>query len=541
MSAKSTRVTAKQVTTAGGPGPFVTQLIDALRNGSMEHRAVAAMQLKSLTEQASVSPPKLNSDVIAEAGGIPVLVETVGSGPPEGRVHALTALANISAGRPEYQQIVFEAGGVPKIASALREGASKAQAAAAATTAALSQLVVTRQPFTQAGAVLSLVALLKAGSEAQIHAAESLAALAKGDTRVQNTIARAGAVSLLLGLLESGRAQEAASHALESLAEGNAEIEADIIANGGAKRLVALLGVVNIDTQAHAAGALAALASGESREHQDAIAKVGGIRPLLSLADSRYRQTQRSSIYALAMLAKDNMDNQNTIVEFGGLVPLLRILPHDSGFSEDVRVQAVFAMAQVARKNHANQSRIGESTAVSSLVGLLKRSGSPAIETECTGALWVLSDNHVTNKMAITEAGAIPAIVDQLSPASLNASALAERAHWNAAHALASLAFDSRSNQAAITPLLVHLLEPGPTQVCRAVEILWRVVSENPNDEVTSGKRTLVLTCALSGRRWLASRPHRRTSRGRGLSSLSCASSCRRSAMCRPMRCGASH
>jgi hypothetical protein len=167
------------------------------------------------------------------------------------------------------------------------------------------------------------------------------------------------------------------------------------------------------------------LSAAERLPHQDAIAKVGGIRPLLALADSRYPQTQRSSINALACLARNNTTNQNTIVEFGGLKPLLRIIQPGSGYmhadgmadcplldcaflkgprsspltfpltfpltaplalsrryTNDVQEQAVFALAQLAQHNHENQSKIGETNAAASLVGLLRRSGVPSIETE---------------------------------------------------------------------------------------------------------------------------------------------------------------
>ena len=81
------------------------------------------------------------------------------------------------------------------------------------------------------------------------------------------------------------------------------------------------------------------------------------------------------------------------------------------------------------------------------------------------GALWVLSEQHMPNKVAISEAGAIKDIVAQLSPASPKSTELAERAHYNASNALASLADGNPANQAEITPLLVSLLEPGPKPV----------------------------------------------------------------------------
>ena len=91
------------------------------------------------------------------------------------------------------------------------------------------------------------------------------------------------------------------------------------------------------------------------------------------------------------------------------------------------------------------------------------------------GALWVLSEQHMPNKVAISEAGAIKDIVAQLSPASSKSTELAERAHYNASNALTSLADGNPANQAEITPLLVSLLEPGPKPVraCTRWGVRW--------------------------------------------------------------------
>lgn len=306
MTRKGGRVTADQVKTAGGPAQLIAQLVSDLVKGTHEERAAAALTLKCLTEQASIhdlkeGKRKENSELIAEAGAIPGLSEAIeigGAGP-----HALAALANICLGSAKYQQQLLDADGVPRIAKGLRGGDPPTQTAAAAAAASLSQLVASRQPLVNVGAIVSLVPLLKGGHEAQVHAAQSLAELAKGfgtagahsiaalaqskgdsldapRAKVQTAIAKAGATELLVSMLESGKAQEAASHALERLAEGNEEIQAEINAKGGIPRLVALLGVVNIDTQAHAAGALAAIASGDNTDEQ--VSSSGAMGPLIA-------------------------------------------------------------------------------------------------------------------------------------------------------------------------------------------------------------------------------------------------------------------
>ena len=98
------------------------------------------------------------------------------------------------------------------------------------------------------------------------------------------------------------------------------------------------------------------------------------------------------------MLARNNAENQSIIVEYGGLIPLLRNIQPGSGYPQELLEQTVHALAQIGRNHPANQSNIGGTNAISSLVDLLRRSNSPRIETEVSGALWVLADKHSQNK-----------------------------------------------------------------------------------------------------------------------------------------------
>ena len=445
MGIKPRRVTDKDLKKAGGVEPFIRQLVKDVASGSMEVREQAAMLIKSLTEQGPLATAveggklKDNGALVAEAGGIAPLVELAGSGTAEAKGFSLTALAHLADGHPEHQRAIVDDGGVSKIAACLKNGDAPTQGAAAAAMASVSQLKSSEAAFVAAGTIGRLVHLLEGGAvHLQVYAASSLANLAR-DASGQNAIGKAGAVAPLVALLESGKAQEAASLCLERLALDHEPNQAIITEFGGPKKLVALLDVVSVETQAHAAGALAALASGDSTYEQDVIAKVGGIRPLLALVESRHASAQRSAVHALAMLARNNRANQDAIVDFGGLAPLLRIIDNEGGGGaggaagagkgdgggggggggstsvQAVQEQAVLALAEISRGNPKNQSGIGSSGAISSLISLLRFSKSSMIEAEVAGAIWALSENHPSNKVVIAaETGCIAALVAQL-------------------------------------------------------------------------------------------------------------------------------
>ena len=480
------RVCSRDIAQAGSLGELITQLIDNVRVGNMEQKERGAMFIRSLTEQ----PAGLdgiqdveNVVLLARANAIKPLVQCVVVGSPVAQAHSCAALANIANGRPEYQEEVVNAGGVLAISSVLRAGDAGLQEQAAAAIASVSQFPASQKSLVQAGGVLPLISLLKgASADTQVHASEALANLAKDNLEGQSAIYKGMGVPLLIALLGSGKAQEAAAHALAKLAQNNEIIQADITHRGGIPRLIALLSVVNTEAQAQAAAALAALASGDSRHEQDVIAKAGGIRPLLALVESRYPSAQRSAVNALAMLALNHPENQEAIASMGGIMPLVGLTHYGEGHSADVQAQAVLALTEISRHNKENQTAIADGGAISSLVALLRHSGAPIVEAEVAGAMWALSEDHEANKVSIASAGAIPALMTQLA-------SQVQRAHNNAANALSSLAIGNASNQAEIAALLVGLLEDGNNDTqTRASQALWRMVAENPGNEVVIAK-----------------------------------------------------
>ena len=515
---KNSRVTARDVAREGNLEQFIAKLIRDVDVGMMETKENAAAMLKSLTEQPrGLDGPqeKENAELIGNAGGVKPLVALMAAGSAIGQASACAALANIARGRPEYQKAIFDGGGVEPIAAALRLGDSHLQELASAALASVSQLEASRKAIIKVGAIPPLVALLKSASaETQVHVSTALAHLALGSVDSQGAIVRAGALPLLIAQLGSGKSQEAVAYALACLTQDHEANQAEVTRLGGIPKLVALLSVLNCDAQAKAAEALAALASGKARDEKDMISKAGGVRSLLSLVESRYSHTQRSAINALAMLSMDHKENQDSIVGLGGIPPLVA-LTVTAAAPADVQAQAVLAIAEISRQNFEHQTTIASTSAITQLVDLLRHSKvgnchvpKPAsmtelsatltvcsradvvfpcaqslmVECEVSGAVWALSENHAANKIQIAAAEAIRELVAQLkATVERGSQEIVDRAHVNAAHAVASISFDNETNQAEATALLVALLEEGSVSTQqRAAELLWRMVAENP-------------------------------------------------------------
>ena len=329
---------------AGGLSKLVDRLVGDCRGGNMDVKEKAAMFLASLSEQlpfehaqisgdASPLPPE-HATLIVKAGGIHPLVELVApSSSTAAQLYACNALASVSRSRDAIQEAIVAADGVPRLSACLRSGGDIAvKAAAAACMASVSELRSAASMCVSAGAIPSLVALLKQSatySEAAVHASWSLGNLARTSAEVQTLIGSAGGLEPLVASLDNGKAQAAAAYALGCLAHDHPSNQATIVTLGGAARLIAMLSVVSVETQANAARALAAMASGggdgEDPQVQDAIRVAGGVRPLLALIESRYPHAQLEAVAAFAMLAKNNPANQDAIAEAGGLPPLVGI------------------------------------------------------------------------------------------------------------------------------------------------------------------------------------------------------------------------
>ena len=92
-------------------------LVRALGEGDDAAKAAAALALCRL---AFIGNPV----AIAEAGGIPLLVELLRDGRAAGKLEAARALSWVACHDANYRVLIAEAGGIPPLVDLLRNGLS---------------------------------------------------------------------------------------------------------------------------------------------------------------------------------------------------------------------------------------------------------------------------------------------------------------------------------------------------------------------------------------------------------------------------------
>ena len=478
------RVSDADVGAAGGLNNLITELLERLRNGTMEAREKSASTLACLAEQQ-----KDKADTIGKCGGVPPLIALVLVGSPLAQEYAAAALAFIAEANKEHKQAIIDQGAITPLATILRSGGGRAQEQAAAAFASISDHPLAQKTIIKVGCVSTLVHLLGRSTVAQVNASRALANVAGLNLDGQAEIHKAGAVKHLLHLLGSGKAQEHAARAIATLSCRNATIQADVCNQGGVPRLLALLSDRNVEARIQAAAALAELAHGANgsghRKTQDAISKAGGIAPLLAMVECNpvVLRAIAESVRCLAEVARRNRANQDLIASMSGMKTLVNLLSCDQSGAEartsssNVQANAAFGLAEICRGNKENQSTVAELGGIGQLVNLVKSSSSMDVLAELAGALWTVSFDHPSNKISIASGGAVPDLVKLLGSNS-------ERAQKNAANALASLALANTDNQALAAPLLVKMLgHPSDATQKRAAKALWRIVKENPEHQ----------------------------------------------------------
>lgn len=141
---------------------------------------------------------------------------------------------------------------------------------------------------------------------------------------------------------------------------------------------------------------------------------------------------------------------------------------------------AALAVTELCRNNDENKTNAAENGAISLLIEQLKdgqKARQDIVQAEAAGAIWVLSENHEANKLAVEGKRGIAPTVNLLASNNI-------RAQKHAANALASLGHDNSENQTQITELLVNLLGTGnPHAKSNAATTLWRIVQENSESQ----------------------------------------------------------
>ena len=94
-------------------------LVRALRVGDDAAKAAAARALKELARYNA------NRVLIAEAGGIPLLVQLLREGSADAKLQAAWALYNIAHDHDANRVLIAEAGGIPPLVHLMRDGSAE--------------------------------------------------------------------------------------------------------------------------------------------------------------------------------------------------------------------------------------------------------------------------------------------------------------------------------------------------------------------------------------------------------------------------------
>jgi hypothetical protein len=234
--------------------------------------------------------------------------------------------------------VIAEAGGVQPLIETLSDPRTHIQEQAAAALAKLAfENELTRDTITKSGGVAPLVGLLAADSAGErervrTNAADAIANLAL-EPAARDEVVGGGGMPLLVALLQGeGRtAKQFAAMALARLARDHKATQAAIAAAGAITALVALLsGDQGPEAQEEAAGALFALA--DLKENRLAITRANGTQPIVELLACENPRTFKHAEGALVRLS---IEDANRVLIINLLVEMLHTV--DSTAQEQVR------------------------------------------------------------------------------------------------------------------------------------------------------------------------------------------------------------
>ncbi|BDA45386.1 probable importin subunit alpha-1b at C-terminar half [Coccomyxa sp. Obi] len=336
---------------------------------------------------------------LQESGCIEALVPLLNGENAVIKTHVIWAVHNLTAGGPETEEAIVEAGGVPALVDLIRSSAE----------------VPDQAPMLQPATI-------------------ALCNLAAGDEARRNAIVDAGALPVLVKLL-SHQERSVAGHAARSLWNLTSKHAAnqDAVRNAGAiPPLVQLLiapdtikGVKNVAVlaQEEAAGALSALARSHT-ENQEAVRTAGAIKPLLSLVASSTPAVRGQAAWALQALAEGNAACQAELHQAGGVAALTGLLhfPEQWNWTPVVRILKNLAAAEAPLR----QALLADGT-VPVLVDLLNF-GRPILQVGAAETLVCLASMGEEANAAIREAGGVEKLKELCSSASVAPAAVKQAA-----------------------------------------------------------------------------------------------------------------
>lgn len=452
----------------------------------------------------SLSISRDKQAVVAEAGGVQPLINSLADGRTLIQMEAAAALAKLALNNDENAAAITKDGGVRPLIRLLSSqgeegiGSEEVEASLRAlrqnVADALANLAVdpvARDEIVAAGGIRPLVRVLEVdGNEAKTFASSALARLAKDHEATQSAIAAAGAINALVELLdgkEGSDAQEAAAGALYALA-GHELNRMAITESDGIGLLVMMLGCNNPRAREHAEGALVRL----SIENANRVLIIKKLVDMLHDQGSNLEQAGGEAAAALANLARESEDNRKSIVDSNGIPPLLALLESTSSKAKENSISAIKELCRGSRENQAAVAKVG---GIPKLVGVITHFSGTTIREAASVQLCILAASAIEemakdnrkNQVAIAESGAIPPLVLMLSSPTPQMQA-------NASGALANLARDHPENQAAIAKMggiapLCSLVRDGePETQEQSAAAVWSLATDNAPNKDTIAK-----------------------------------------------------
>ncbi|KAL4569411.1 hypothetical protein LXL04_025047 [Taraxacum kok-saghyz] len=267
----------------------IESIIENLTSPSLEQRRAALSEIRCLSKRITD-----NRVIIAEAGGIPILVGLLTSEDATTQEHAVTSILNLSIYENNRGLIMLE-NAVPSLVRILRFGTMETRENAAATLFSLSLSDENKIIIGGSGAIPALVNLLENGSKrGKNDAATALFNLCIYQGNKGRAV-RAGIVTVLLNMLTDldGAMVDEALTVLSILASHNeakaAMVKAQIIPN-----LIDFIKFGIPRNKENAASILLSLCKRDD-ENIECVTKLGGLTPLKELAVSGTERGRRKA------------------------------------------------------------------------------------------------------------------------------------------------------------------------------------------------------------------------------------------------------
>ncbi|KAK3040731.1 hypothetical protein RJ639_029253 [Escallonia herrerae] len=276
----------------------IKALVQKLSSRSIEECRAAVTELRSLSKRSTD-----NRILIAEAGGIPVLVNLLTSKDSVTQENAVTSILNLSI-YEHNKGLIMLAGAVSSIVQVLRAGSMETRENAAATLFSLSLADENKIIIGASGAIIALVELLEKGStRGKKDAATALFNLCIYQGNKGRAV-RAGIVTALLKMLtDSSSCMVDEALTILSVLAGHHEAKVAIVKASTIPVLIDLIRTGLPRNKENAAAILLSLCKRDT-ENLACISRLGAVIPLTELAKSGTDRAKRKATSLLEHLRK---------------------------------------------------------------------------------------------------------------------------------------------------------------------------------------------------------------------------------------------